>query len=182
MYILFCSLLTIVLLDFIFHHGGEWVKKPLVAYSRKFVHTKQDIQTEDDFHLSAPQPSQNSQVSESSNFVFMPTPTVQRQLPTSNECPDFEIPKFEPEPDIAIRPKSISEARIRLQLRQQSVPVATRQIEFVGDSSGVSQPSKLTFSAKGITWLENSAITGNQLNKQRLTKLQARKGSGKEQK
>nr|XP_033511604.1 phosphoribosylamine--glycine ligase, chloroplastic-like isoform X5 [Nicotiana tomentosiformis] len=41
MYILFCSLLTIVLLDFIFHHGGEWVKKPLVAYSRKFVHTKQ---------------------------------------------------------------------------------------------------------------------------------------------
>nr|XP_016458895.1 PREDICTED: uncharacterized protein LOC107782522 [Nicotiana tabacum] len=107
---------------------------------------------------------------------------VKRRLPTSNECPDFEIPNFEPEPDIAIRPKSISEARTRLQLRQQSVPVATRQIGFVGDSSGVSHPSKLTFSAKGITWLGNSAITGNQLNKQRLTKLQAIKDSGKEQK
>ncbi|OIS99133.1 hypothetical protein A4A49_20514 [Nicotiana attenuata] len=129
--------------------------------------------TEDDFHLSAPQPSQNSQ---SSNFAFMPTPTVQRQLPTRNECPDFEIPNFEPEPNIAITPKSISEARTRLQLRQQSVPTATRQIRFVGDSSGVSQPSKLTFSAKGLTWLGNSAIIGNQLNKQRLTKLQARTG------
>nr|XP_016467891.1 PREDICTED: uncharacterized protein LOC107790484 [Nicotiana tabacum] len=137
-----------------------------------------DIPTEDGFHLSASQPSQNSQ---SNNFVFMPTPTVQRQLPTSNDL-DFEIPNFEPEPHIALRPKSISEVRTRLQLRQKNVPIATRQIEFVGDSRGASQPSKLTFSAKGLTWLEKSAITKNQLNKQRLNKLKARKGSGKEQK
>ncbi|OIT02577.1 hypothetical protein A4A49_56474 [Nicotiana attenuata] len=108
------------------------------------------IPTEEDFNLSAPQPSQNSQPS---SFVFMPTPTVQQQLPTEHE------------PDIAVRPRSISEARTRLQLRQQSIPIATRQIGFVGDSSGA-----------------RSAITGNQLNKQRLKKLNARKGSGKEQK
>nr|XP_016504954.1 PREDICTED: uncharacterized protein LOC107822885 [Nicotiana tabacum] len=79
------------------------------------------------------------------------TPTVQRQLPTSND-PDFEILNFEPKPEKAIRPKSISEARTRLQLRQQSVPIATRQIGFFGDSNGASQPSKITFSAKGLTW------------------------------
>ncbi|XP_019224065.1 PREDICTED: uncharacterized protein LOC109205773 [Nicotiana attenuata] len=29
-----------VLLDLVFHYGGQWVKKPLIAYSRKFWHIK----------------------------------------------------------------------------------------------------------------------------------------------
>nr|XP_016452024.1 PREDICTED: uncharacterized protein LOC107776625 [Nicotiana tabacum] len=110
--------------------NNQWVA--IQGESRKKQRTLVD-EPEDDFHLSAPQTIQNSQ---SSNFVFMPTPTVQRQLPTSND-PNFEIPNFEPEPDIAIKPKSISEARTRLQLRQQSVPTATRQIRFVGDCKSV---------------------------------------------
>ncbi|XP_070057722.1 uncharacterized protein [Nicotiana tomentosiformis] len=30
----------------VFHNGGEWVKKPLVAYSRKIVHTKQGFDSD----------------------------------------------------------------------------------------------------------------------------------------
>ncbi|XP_070021656.1 uncharacterized protein [Nicotiana sylvestris] len=35
-----------VLLDLVFHHGGKWVKKPLIVYSRKFRHIKKSFDSD----------------------------------------------------------------------------------------------------------------------------------------
>ncbi|OIT19217.1 hypothetical protein A4A49_59021, partial [Nicotiana attenuata] len=134
--------------------------------------------------LSAPQPSQPTQTSQSSNMLLMPTLSVQRKEPSCSAFPDFDYPNFDPEPEpkIAIRPRSISEAKTRLQLRQlQSTTIGTRAIRFVGDASGVSEPSNLPFLPKKLQWKGKNAIAGNHLNKQRLAKLKAKKGNGKKQ-
>lgn len=110
--------------------------------------------------LSAPQSSQISQASEARQFIFMPTPKVHMQQSNNNEDPDFEIPGFEFEEDPAIRPRSVSEVKSRLQQRQkQPISSGTRIIKFVGDG----------------------AITSKQLEKQKTDKLKARKGNGKAQ-
>ncbi|OIT19989.1 hypothetical protein A4A49_21844 [Nicotiana attenuata] len=98
-----------------------------------------NIPAEEDIDLSAPLLSQASQASQSShpvqasNFQFMPTPSVQRKPPNNTVPPDFESDSA-PE----IRPRSFSEERTRLLIRQQgNIPAITRTINFVGDSSGV---------------------------------------------
>ncbi|XP_019233286.1 PREDICTED: uncharacterized protein LOC109213902 [Nicotiana attenuata] len=86
--------------------------------------------TDEKIPLSAPQPSQHTQTSQSSNLLFMPTPSVQRKEPSCSAFPDFDYLDFDPEPEpkIAIRPRSISEAKTRLQLRQlQSTTIGTRE-------------------------------------------------------
>ncbi|OIT26364.1 hypothetical protein A4A49_26509 [Nicotiana attenuata] len=95
-----------------------------------------NVPAEEDIDLSAPlfsQASQSSHPVQASQFQFMPTPSVQRKPPNNTVPPDFESDSA-PE----IRPRSFSEERTRLLMRQQgTIPAITRTINFVGDSSGV---------------------------------------------
>ena len=148
----------------------------------------------EELQLTAPQPTQTSQASSSatallsqassstSEYRFMPTPSVARQQPINNAFtaePDFDFLSND-EANPPLMPMSISEAKTRF-IRQMQVGEATgtRRIGFVGDASGVSKPTNLPFSPRGITWQGNTAVTRNKL--QKMAKLKTRKGNGKEQ-
>ncbi|XP_059289825.1 uncharacterized protein LOC132043339 [Lycium ferocissimum] len=134
---------------------------------------------EEELELTVPQPTQTSQASSSatalpsqassstSEYRFMPTPSVARQQPINNTFtaePDFDFLSND-EADPPLMPMSISEAKTRF-LRQMQVGEATgtRCIGFVGDASGVSKPTNLPFSLRELTWQGNIRI-GNKLRK-----------------
>ncbi|OIT19472.1 hypothetical protein A4A49_61205 [Nicotiana attenuata] len=136
------------------------------------------IIVEEEIQLSAPQLSQGSQSShpiQDKNFRLMPTPSVQRKLPNNSVFPDFEFSDFESDSALDIRPRSFSEERTRLLMRQKgTIPAITSTINFVGDSSGVSVPLNLPHSAKNPTCNGKKAIIGNHLEK--MAKMKTSKG------
>ncbi|KAJ8546509.1 hypothetical protein K7X08_032386 [Anisodus acutangulus] len=80
------------------------------------------------------------------------------------------------EPDPSLRPRSFSEANTRI-LERLKQPLATpiRIISFVGDSTGMSQPTNMPYQPPN-----KAAVTGNKL---RVTKekMKTRKGNANSQ-
>ncbi|XP_019264462.1 PREDICTED: uncharacterized protein LOC109242090 [Nicotiana attenuata] len=104
-----------------------------------------------------------------------------RKQSISNAEADFDYPEAD-NPDPLIMPRHVSEAKTRLQRREQlGKTTGTRTINFVGDASCMSLPTQLPYSPKNLTWRGKDAITGNQLERQRLAKMKSRKGNGNEQ-
>ncbi|KAK4342666.1 hypothetical protein RND71_038482 [Anisodus tanguticus] len=69
---------------------------------------------------------------------------------------------------------SQQKAETRFQSRQNvQVATGTRKINFIGNETGVSEPTDLPYSPTELTWKENAAVTRNQ-----LEKLRTRKGKG----
>ncbi|XP_060170272.1 uncharacterized protein LOC132600852 [Lycium barbarum] len=120
-------------------------KKVVVDYEDIDVDTPVDIQ------LSGPKPTQESSNPATQTFVFMPIPTASAHQPSSSECPDFEFPEFANEEEPNLRPKVVSEARTRLQKRKEAQMVTgTRTMNLRGDATGVSEPTNLSYSPRGL--------------------------------
>uniref|UniRef100_M1C9H8 Transposon MuDR mudrA n=1 Tax=Solanum tuberosum TaxID=4113 RepID=M1C9H8_SOLTU len=65
------------------------------------------------------------------------------------ETQEFELykPDVENEEDLPLRPKMICESELRAEkLKTETVPTGTRKIQFVGDNTGASMPTNLTYS------------------------------------
>ncbi|KAK4364106.1 hypothetical protein RND71_015464 [Anisodus tanguticus] len=97
--------------------------------------------------------------------------------------PDVDFPSSfsSDEPDPLLRPMSFSEANTRiLERMKQPLATPTRRISFVGDSTGLSQPTNVPYQPPKLTWQNKDAVTGNKL---RVTKekMKTRKGNGKSQ-
>ncbi|KAK4346576.1 hypothetical protein RND71_032915 [Anisodus tanguticus] len=72
---------------------------------------------------------------------------------------------------------SISEDKIRFQRQMQAGEATeTMCIGFVDDANGVSNPTNLPFSPRGLKWQEKTVVTRNKL--QRMRKLKTKKGNG----
>ena len=80
-------------------------------------------------------------------------------------------------------PKTISEARTRLQAKKMQIrPTGTRRIDFKGDENGVSIPTNLPYSPRKLAWKGKEATTLDHLTiekEKRIGKLKAKRGGKK---
>lgn len=135
-------------------------------------------QSEEEIHLAAPQSSQASQSSvQGSNFVFMPTLSVQSQ--SKSPFPACEQPELDP--DVVTRPTTMLESKTGLLQRQKPhQPSNVRVISFTGDTNGISLPSSLPFKPPGLKWKGKNVVTGSQLeiqSRKKVDKLKPRRGN-----
>ncbi|XP_060195395.1 uncharacterized protein LOC132624670 [Lycium barbarum] len=148
-------------------------------------------QTVQDVPLSAPQASQDSEISFMPNSGFNASSGQHNSQPiseglgplkskrkskakatsTSNNTPlralvdeddDAEIDDEDEQP--ILRPKVISEAKTRLQCKKMhQPPTGSRKIGFMGDENGVSRPTNLPYSPRKLGWRGEPCVTSNQL-------------------
>ncbi|XP_060185145.1 uncharacterized protein LOC132614653 isoform X2 [Lycium barbarum] len=103
-------------------------------------------QTVQDVSLSAPQASQDSEIS------FMPLRAL------VDEDDDAEIDDEDEQP--ILRPKVISEAKTRFQRKKMhQPPTGSRKIGFRGDENGVSRPINLPYSPRKLGWRGEPYVT-----------------------
>ncbi|KAG5619470.1 hypothetical protein H5410_019294, partial [Solanum commersonii] len=171
----------------------------MLVNTKPMKRTRKLIDEPEEINLTAPQPTQASQV-----VNFMSTPTLMHHAPqfsglrTSipSKMPDFELSEtskqrsskpdattlqhtvhpdltinfLNHDPDLTIRPMVVSENAIFRARQEGPIPSGTRIINFVGDHNGVSVPSNLPFSPTNLTWKGKTAITQGQLEMQNRQK------------
>ncbi|MCD9561157.1 60S ribosomal protein L32 [Datura stramonium] len=127
----------------------------------------------EDVNCSAPPPSQPGA---DSDYVMMPTPSIQRQ----QHIPYGLI--IDSELDVDLRPQVIAEAKTRLQMRMTHSRFSkTKVIDFRGDQHGASETKNLLYSPNKLRWKGKDAVNENQLEferQQKISKLKVRKGTG----
>ncbi|XP_059315898.1 uncharacterized protein LOC132066661 [Lycium ferocissimum] len=79
-----------------------------------------------------------------------------------DEDDDAEIDDEDEQP--ILRPKVISEAKTRLQLKKMHQQLTvSRKIGFKGDENSVSRPTNLPYSPRKLGWRYKPCVTSNQL-------------------